>query len=313
MTKRHPLAKPGRTRRGRCASATLLLVSLVLPPGAFQVALSAQEDWAGRRIMDEVFRRHEQFPYVFEEQTMVLMDDAGNRDVRKARRYSRVETDGTVKYLLVFDGPPEIRGVALLAVRKSTGEGESSIYLPAYGKQLRSSAGGGRGSHFLGTDFAIEDLTAEILSDFRYVRGKDLKIDGRAYFVVDAFPQDREIERVTGYSLRRHLVRQDNFYVVRTDYYDRSGRFAKRQTQHDLKRVSGDMWRANMVLMEDHKERHKTLLKIDRRVFSHDYVAPEIFTRAWILNHRHISGAEKRLFEEAAEPASEEAVGTSDG
>ncbi len=313
MNTRYPSSKFGRTRRGRCASVTGLVVFLALSLGTFPAALGAQEDWSGRRIMDEVFRRHEQFPYVFEEQTMVLMDDAGNRDVRKARRYSRVETDGTVKYLLVFDGPPEIRGVALLAIRKSTGEGETSLYLPAYGRQLRFSAGNGRGSHFLGTDFAIEDLTAEILSDFRYVRSEDLKMDEQTYFVVEAFPQDQEIERVTGYSLRRHFVRQDNFFVVRTDYYDRRGRFAKRQTQHDLKRVSGDMWRANMVLMEDHKERHKTLLKINRRVFSRDYVPPEIFTRAWILEDRHISGAEKRLFEDAAEPPSEEAEGTSDG
>ena len=278
-----------------------LLFGIALIPGllsvpVFSETVRADETWTGRGIMNEVFKRHQLFPYVFEEQTMIMMDGEGNRDVRKARRFSRVETDGTVKYLLVFDDPAEVRGVALLAIRQQSGNTESGIYLPAFGKELKSNAGESRGNHFLGTDFAIEDLTAEILSDFRYDRTADQKIDKIAYFVVEAFPQDEEIERTTGYSLRRHFIRQDNFFIVRTDYFDRRGRFFKRQTQHDLKRLHGDMWRANMILMENHKERHKSLIKINRRVFSHDYVPPEMFTSAWLLENRHIQGTERRLF-----------------
>lgn len=264
--------------------------------------VQADEAWTGRGIMDAVFKRHQLFPYVFEEQTMVMMDGAGNRDVRKARRFSRVEKDGTVKYLLVFDDPAEVRGVALLAIRQPSGKTESGIYLPAFGKQLKSSARESRGSHFLGTDFAIEDLTAEILSDYRYERVADRKIDKIPCFVVEAFPQDEEIERSTGYSLRRHFIRQDNFFIVRTDYFDRRGRFSKRQTQHDLKRLHGDMWRANMILMENHKERHKSLIKINRRVFSRDYVPEEMFTSAWLMENRHIQDTEWLLFRQATQP-----------
>ena len=50
--------------------------------------------------MNEVYHRHELYPYVFEEQTMVLMDNVGNRDVRKMRRFSRVEEDETLKLTL---------------------------------------------------------------------------------------------------------------------------------------------------------------------------------------------------------------------
>ena len=257
-------------------------------------AVYADGGWTGPRIMKEVFKRHELFPYIFEEQTMILMDGAGNRDVRKVRRFSRVERDGTVKYLMVFDHPAEVRGVALLAVRHPSGAGESGIYLPAFGKKMNSQAGDARGGNFLGTDFAIEDLTAEVLTDFRYVRKADKKIKKTTYFVVEAFPQEKKIERTTGYSLRRHFIRQDNFFIVRTDYYGRRGRFLKRQTYHDLKRVDGDMWRANMILMENFKEKHKTLIKIDQRIFSHDYVPPEMFTSEWLMENRHIQTSKKR-------------------
>jgi hypothetical protein len=219
------------------------------------------------------------------------------------RRFSRVEKDGTVKYLLVFDNPPEVRGVALLAVCKPAGRVKGGIYLPAFGKELKSQAGEVRGSHFLGTDFAIEDLTPEALSDFRYVRVADQQIDKTDYFVVEAFPKDEKTEQTTGYSLRRHFIRQDLFFVARTDYYDRRGRLSKRQTFHDLKKVDGDMWRADMILMENHKRRHKTLIKITRRVFSHDYVPPEIFTPAWLLDNRHVQTSERRIPREASRSA----------
>ncbi len=285
--------------------ANALLSGMVLLPALlfFQIfcePVRANEIWTGRRIMDEFFKRHEMFPYVFEEQTVIMTDSAGNRDVRKARRFSRVEKDETVKYLLVFDNPSEVRGVALLAIRHQTGPVESMIYLPAFGKELKSNIGKSRGSNFLGTDFALEDLAAEVLSDFRYVRVADQKINKIIHFVVEALPQDKEIERITGYGLRRHFIRQDNFFIIRTDFYDRSGRFFKSQTSHDLKRVDGDMWRANMILMENHRDRHNTLIKIDRRVFSHDYVPPEMFTCKWLLENRHIEGTERSLFQAAA-------------
>ena len=267
----------------------------------FSKSVFSDENWTGRGVMEEVFKRHELFPYVFETQTMILMDGAGNRDVRTARRFSRVEKDGTIKYLLVLDNPVEIRGVAVLAVRNSSGLEQSNIYLPAFGGGLKSSVSDDRGSHFLGTDFTIADLTTEVLSDFRYARVTDRKIDGIVHFVIEAFPKNGKIERKTGYSLRRHFIRKDNFFIVRTDYLDRRGRFLKRRSQHDLKKVDGDMWRANMILMENHKEGHKTLIKINQRVFSRDYVPSEMFTFAWLLENRHIQGTQTHIFRKTSE------------
>lgn len=280
-------------------SGILLILGLLSLP-VFSKSLQADEILTGPAIMNEVFKRHELFPYVFEKQTMILIDSSGNRDVRKVRRFSRVEPDTTVKYLLTFDYPAEVRGVALLAIRHPSGRIDSKIYLPAFGKELKSISGKSRGSQFLGTDFAVEDLTAEVISDFRYVRKADYKIGKTLYFVVEAFPKDLEIERDTGYGLRRHFIRQDNFYIVRTDYYDPRGRFLKRRTRLNLKVIDGTMWRANMILMENKKDQHKTLIKINQRVFSSDYVPPEIFTSEWLLENRHVQSTEKRLFQDTS-------------
>ncbi|MEW6667978.1 MAG: outer membrane lipoprotein-sorting protein [Thermodesulfobacteriota bacterium] len=291
------------TRSGRwmrVAGAGLPAVLCVLAVLAGARSAGAGEPWTGPRILEEVLRRQRLFPFVYEEQTLILKDRTGNRDVRKVRRYSRVEADGTAKFLLVFDTPAEVRGVALLKVDPPSGRGECSIYLPALGKGLVSQAGKTCGGPVLGTDFTIGDLTAEAPADFRYERVADQRIDLFPSFVVDAVPRSEETALATGYGLRRHFIRQDSFRIVRIDYYDLRKRFFKRQTFHDPARVQGGLWQANMTLMENHKAKHETLIKTDLRVISGDYASPEMFTPAWLLENRHIQGKEKRLFQKDA-------------
>ena len=70
----------------------------------------------GAAIMAEHLRRHEQFPYIYEQQTMVLVDSAGKRQVRRVRRYMRVEPDLAVKFLMVFMEPKEKECLLFMAV-----------------------------------------------------------------------------------------------------------------------------------------------------------------------------------------------------
>ncbi len=247
------------------------------------VAESGQQFWSGRQIMEEAYRRHEQFPYVYEEQSIVMVDSRGQRDTRQARRFSRVEEDGTVKFLLLFDSPEEVKGVTLLAIRDTNGKTTKSFYLPAFGETFIESTSTGSGANFLGTDFSVEDLTAEVLSDYRYVRQEDTEINQIKYFVIHIYALSDDITAVP--PLRQHFIRQDNFYITHTDYFDRQGRVHKRQRHYDLRQLDADMWRADMILMEDINEQHQSLIKINRRVFSRDYVPAEMFKTEWVFEN----------------------------
>jgi len=267
----------------------------------FSYSLSAQEhpderfdEASGLKIMQEVQKRHQQFAFVYEEQSMVMIDRNGNRDTRSVKRYSRLEEDGTVKFLLLFDSPEEISGVALLATRNPSGETVKYVYLPAFGEQLIESVSSGLDGKFLGTDFSIENITGEVLDDYIYVRRPDKKINNIEYFEVDVYRmEDGFTENMLSTSkqaLRRHSISKNNFYITKTEYFDKQGRVYKKQTHHDLRAVDGDMWRADMILMEDSKEHHQSLIKINRRIFSRDYVSAEIFTAEWLFkNYPYIS------------------------
>jgi len=241
------------------------------------------DEATGSEIMEEVYRRHQQFPYIYEEQSMVMEDRNGDRDTRKARRYSRVEEDGTVKFLLLFDYPQEIKGVALLAKRDPDGNIRKYIYLPAFGEQLIESSDEGSDNNFLGTDFSVENLTGEILSDHHYVRRNDKEIEEVKYFILDVYRASDQ--QTQDQILRRHFIRQDNLYITTTHYFNKQGRLTRVQSHHDINAVDNEMWRANMILMEDKKEQHQSLIKISRRVFSHDYVLVEVFTAEWLFEN----------------------------
>lgn len=251
-------------------------------------------DANGDEIMEEVQKRHQQFPYIYEEQSMVMEDRHGDRDTRKVRRYSRVDADGSVQFLLLFDYPQEVKGVALLANRYPDGTTSKYIYLPALGERLTESTGEGSNDNFLGTDFSVENLTGEVLSDHHYVRREDRVIEDINYFVLDVY---RASDQMTeSQILRRHFVRQDNLYITLTHHFDKQGRVSRIQSHHDLKAVDGDMWRANMILIEDKKQQHQSLIKVSRRVFSHDYVPDEVFTAEWLYeNYPYIEPGEYDL------------------
>jgi Outer membrane lipoprotein-sorting protein len=251
----------------------------------------------GLEIMHEVYKRHQQFAFIYEEQSMVMIDKNGDRDTRKVKRYSRVEADGSVKFLLLFDSPDEISGVALLANRDALGKTNKYIYLPAFGEQLIENVSSGKDGKFLGTDFSIENLAGEVLDDYIYVRRPDIKINNIECFVIDVYQREEDlvidILPADAQANRRHFISKNNYYITRTDYFDNQGRVFTKQSHHDVNPVDGQMWRSNMILMEDIKEGHQSLIKINRRVYSRDYVSPEIFTADWLFkNYPFISPAE---------------------
>lgn len=267
---------------------TALILLLFVSGGAG--AAADQANWTGQQIMQAVHVRQQQFPFVYEEQSIVLMDRNGARDTRKARRYSRIEDDGSVRLLVIFESPPDVRGLALLAARDAAGTVTQGVYLPALGQRLVDSVNSGGDSGFMGTDFSVENLTGELPQDYLYVRGDDQEIDNQPYFTVDVFTAGSDPRQ--GQPLRRHFVRQDNFFITRTEHFDGRGALVRRQRAYDLKVVDGTHWHANLMLMEDLREHHQTLIKVDRRVYSRDYVPVEMFSAAWLFENYPLPATE---------------------
>jgi hypothetical protein len=241
----------------------------------------------GTGIVERALAHRTQTCCIYQELTMILSDAAGERGLRRIRWYERRERDGSSRLLLVFVAPADVRGAAVLLTRAAPGAARGEIYLPALGRPLGLVAGTTSAMALVGSDFKLADLLGEAPRGFVYAREADAEIDRSMHYVVRATPADAAAQRAGG-GLRRYYVRKGDYFLVRIDFHDAQGRLARRQTFRDPKQVEPGAWQADMVLMEDFGERHRTLIKVGRRVFSPEYVPPEIFSQQWLLEQRYL-------------------------
>ncbi len=244
------------------------------------------QEMTGREIMEEISRQHE-VESELEKLEMILIDKKGVESNRTLRQFSRQYASGLYKYLLVFDDPKAIKGVALLTWEKEGGDDDQWIFLPAMGNKLKRIASGGRMNYFMGTDFAFEDLVAEQLDNFRYERLADQVLDEKDVFVLEAYPDNPDL--VTGYEKRQIFVRKDNYIVVRVDYFQRrTGKLLKRLTTDKIKPTDSEKLRATERLMDNFDKKHKTkITSIDSSSAAED-VPERVFAHRFITSKSHM-------------------------
>lgn len=253
-------------------------------------------------IMQRVSRHQPDFPYVYEELSLIMIDNRDNHDVRNARYYKRFNANGSLSLLIVLDSPEEIKGVALRAVVTADNVLEKGVFLPAFENRLLTAAAGEPDAGILGTDFSVNDLQPENTSLYRYKRLEDAVVEDVGHYVVEALPLNQSIQDKTGYYRRIHFIRKDNFVITKTDYQDHHRNLVKSLTRHEIQSYERGILIANMLLMENHQLNHKTLLKVKRRIFSHNYVPAKIFKPQWLFNNRHMATTSQHLFRHASEP-----------
>jgi hypothetical protein len=265
----------------RARAARALLAALAAAPAA---ALAAPDAVA---IMDRASPSRSPACCVYQELTLIASDAAGEGGVRRIRWFERREPDGTHRLLLAFVAPSDVRGAAVLATRDPSGAIRGEVHLPALGRPLDLAAGEAGAMALAGGDFRLADLFGAAPGDFTFEREPDAEIDRSSHFVIRATPVEGAAQR-TGGGVRRHYVRKGDHFLVRTDFHDPRGALARRQSFRDPRQVAPGAWQADMILMEDFAGRHRTLLKVERRVFSPDYAPAALFSRQGLAEGRHL-------------------------
>ncbi|MDA7816679.1 outer membrane lipoprotein-sorting protein [Sulfurimonas sp.] len=248
--------------------------------------LLANNSLDGRAIIDEVAERHDA-KFEFEVQQMVLIDKKGAKESRELRRYSREGSNALFKYLLVFDKPKGVKGVALLTWQNKDQDDDQWMYLPALSKVKRIAKGGSK-NYFMGTDYAFEDLVSENRNKFRYEKQSDIVLDGKDCYVVDVYPETKQMKKSSGYKYRKLYIRKDIFFTVQVDYYGKRGKYIKQQKLTDIEHIDGKMYRAKKSVMDNKKEKHVTEIIILKRKFTEKSVPSKFFKQRYIKSGRHI-------------------------
>ncbi|MFZ2725838.1 MAG: outer membrane lipoprotein-sorting protein [Methylococcaceae bacterium] len=237
---------------------------------------------SGRQILDEVSKRHDK-PYEFESQEVNLIDKAGNTETREMNRYKRELNLQETRHVLFFLAPSGIKGVSLLTWQHSATADDQWLYLPAYGKEMKRIAKGGRKNYFMGTDYTYEDLVSENRDKFNYERLPDEMLNGIKTFVIKAVATDTDLQKETGYSARKLWIAQDHFLLMQIDFFDTHQQLIKRQRNLEPVNIEGQVWRATKTEMEHFINQHKTVTTVHERSFNESAVPEKNFKENSII------------------------------
>lgn len=264
------------------------LVAALLPALLWASAGAATAAESGRELIEESLRRHGPPPFVYEEITFVLRDAAGRQRVRTARHYRRTEADGSTQRLIAMHSPADVRGSALLLKSKHGEPVERLLYLPALGRTLSYDPSAGNVERVFGTDLSLTDIEGERPALYLYEKEADRDLDRIPHHSIRARPAPAAgaagakgvAQHATGYGDRRLFLRKDSLFLTRIDYFNREGRVIRQQSFRDPRPDGDGALRAAMILLVDLRQRHSTLVKVDRRVHSPDYVPAELSAEA---------------------------------
>ena len=201
--------------------------------------------------------------------TMTIIDQNGNKSIRKSEIYQK----GTEKRLVRFLYPPDQKGIAFLSLPNDV----MYLYLPAFHK-IRQIASHVKNQNFAGTDFTYDDLSAFRLSKSHKAT---LISQDNEYYIVKLVPQKSEGKE---YSFLKVWYRKDNFYPMKVEYYNKNGELYKILSRSNLKKIKG-YWIAMQMEVKNIKKNHMTQSKIEKVEFDIG-LSDRVFTKRFLIRSR---------------------------
>jgi hypothetical protein len=219
------------------------------------------EELTARAIMEKVDARDDG-DHSSQDLEMVLIDKRGAQRVRKLRSYGR-DVGPDEQSILFFVAPADVERTGFLTYdyEDPARDDDQWLYLPALSRTKRIASSDKSGS-FMGSDFSYADMTERPLDHYRYTLMKELELDGRPVWQIEAVPITEQEKEETGYEKSVSFVRKDNFVVVRSVNWVKKGGRLKYFEVNKLEQIDG-IWVATEMVMSTRKGEetlHRTVL-----------------------------------------------------
>lgn len=152
------------------------------------------------------------------------------------------------KSLIVFQTPVDVQGTVLLTHTQVLTPDDQWIYIPSIARVKRISSTNKSGP-FLGSEFAFEDLTAQVLGKYDYTWLRD-----EACPAPDAALRCYVIERTplyenSGYKRQIAWIDATDLQFRKVEYYNREDRLLKTLAFSGYTKHNNRFWRAHKLVM----------------------------------------------------------------
>ena len=167
---------------------------------------------------------------------MILTAKNGAVTERVMDQYSKKDSKGSNRAIIVFQDPASVRGTRFLTIENPGKDNDQWIFLPSLGKVRRIAASEGSGS-FMGTDFSYDDISSvdRNVNMDTHKTLREEKHNGKDCYVIESTPKDASYQ----YSKMIQWIDKENFVPHKVELYDKRGGQAKLLEILELREVQG--------------------------------------------------------------------------
>jgi len=208
---------------------------------------------------------------------MVISAKDGSTTERVLDQYSKDDSKGNSRTIIVFQSPATVAGTRFLTMENKGGADDRWIFLPSLGKVRRVAASEGGGS-FMGTDFSYDDISSMSrgveLDTHTLVREENY--GGSACYVIQSVPKNSSYQ----YSKMIQWVVKDSKIITKIELYDKKNALVKTVEMSGIKDVQG---RSTVTITKITTHAAGTSTTINMEIIKYDDPIPEgVFTTRYL-------------------------------
>ncbi len=235
------------------------IILLLIPVAANADHSLAKEQLSGLDIVRKWDNRPEGKD-ISTKATFTLVNKRGQERIRRTRRYL-IDMEGKKgfdeKSIIFFDKPTDVKGTSLLnwSYTDVGKDDDQWLYLPAL-RKIKRIASSDKEKAFMGSDLTFDDMGDRNVEEDIHKLVKVEEFNGKPCYVIEMVPKEK------GYMYSKKIIWIDKkeFTDYRTDFYDRKGRFLKRQVINWTK-VDG-IWVVKKMEVKNDQTGHSTVIEV---------------------------------------------------
>ncbi len=188
---------------------------------------------------------------------LITENKRGDQRSSTLKMYRR-EDEGVEKQLLEYLEPADVKGTKFLSITEEGKKDLMYIYFPFLGRERRIAAGEESDS-FMGTDFTYEEIGSgqTYQEEYDALKLEDEVLEEYPCYVLRLTPREEDSD----YEYVKMWVWQEEFLVLRIEFYEEGERLTKTLSNSDIREEDGD-YMPHRIVMADELKGTKTIIEI---------------------------------------------------
>lgn len=156
--------------------------------------------------------------------TLTITEKNGSVRTRKLNMITKSYDDGTIKRMVKFLDPADVRGTAMLIVDSKDAQDDMWIYLPAL-KKTRRIVSTEKGKSFMSSEFSNADMSSGSNADFKI---RHLPESGKTdTWIIESVPVSDDKADEYGFSKKITYLEKASLKTKKIDFYNFDGELFK--------------------------------------------------------------------------------------